>query len=108
MQTAAFLHENTHSSFDLICEGNRADVMELLAGVRREGGFGPIRLQLMNLLRAPRLEFLNCLFSELLAGGMKELGFFLLLITGFLRPSSCRKRLPYWNPSDSQRRPASK
>lgn len=62
---------------DLICGGNRANVVELLAGVRREGGFSPTRLQLMNLLRAPRMQFLNYLFSELLAGGMKELDFVL-------------------------------
>lgn len=57
----------------------------------RELGFGPIRVQLMNHLRAPRMEFLNYLFSELLAGGMKELDFVFLWITGFLKPSSCRR-----------------
>ena len=39
MQTAAFLYENIQLLVDLICGGNRADVIELLASVRREGDF---------------------------------------------------------------------
>jgi len=41
-------------------------------------------------------SFWITLFIELLAGGLKEWCFVFLLITGFLKPSSCRRRLPYY------------